>query len=264
MSDPDSSSLAVRGLPPEARLRPKGGEKIALYSCYFGAHEPFNPAAAASAQEGVACFVFTDRPDLATDPGTRPVVLTPDAAGPAIHSRLPKLCPHLFFEGFDWVVYIDNNARMVHSPGRIVHKIGKEFPDRPAGRYFFRHRRRDCAWDEADECLRLGFMTAQQHAHVIATFTAAGFPRRAGLFANTCLIQRMGSAATDRLNEAWFDSLTRYTRRDQVMLPFLLWQQGVPHHAVKPKIKDWADWPVFPEAERERFRRGVARANAAM
>ena len=258
MTDPQPMAPVPGGLPRQARLRPRAGGKVALVSCYFGAHEPFNPDATATAQDGVEAMVFTDRADLPLAPGTRAVVLPPDPAGPAIQSRLPKLCPHLFLEGFDWVVYVDNNARLIHSPARIVHKIGKEFPDRAEGRYFFRHRRRSCAWDEADECLRLGFMTQAQHAHVIATFTAAGFPRGFGLFANTCLIQRMGSAATDRLNEAWFTSLTSHTRRDQVMLPFLLWQQAVPHFAVKPKIKDWADWPVFTEAERARFRAAAA------
>ncbi|NTT86637.1 glycosyltransferase domain-containing protein [Tabrizicola fusiformis] len=255
-------SLVDRGLPPGARQRPQAGGKIALISCHFGQHEPFNPAAAATTQDGVEALVFTDRPGLPLAPGTRAVLLPSDPMGPALQSRLPKLCPHLFLEGFDWVIYIDNNARLLHSPARIVHKIGKEFPERPAGRYFFRHRRRDCAWDEADECLRLGYMTPAQHDHVMATFTQAGFPRRAGLYANTCLVQHMGSPATDVLNEAWFHSLTSHTRRDQVMLPFLLWQAALPHHAVKPKIKDWADWPVFSEAERTRYRAAAARLTA--
>jgi len=46
------------------------------------------------------------------------------------------------------------------------------------------------------------------------------------------------------------------------MLPFLLWQAALPHHAVKPKIKDWADWPVFSEAERARYRTAAARLTA--
>lgn len=255
-------ALVARALPSDARERPQTGARIALISCHFGLHEPFNPAAAATTQEGVEAIVFTDTPGLPLAPGTRAVVLPPDPAGPALQSRLPKLCPHLFLEGFDWVIYVDNNARLIHTPARIVHKIGKEFPGRPAGRYLFRHRRRHCAWDEADECLRLNYMTQAQHDHVIRTFTEAGYPRKAGLFANTCLVQRMGSAATDRLNEMWFNSLTSHTRRDQVMLPYLLWKEAVPHLAVKPKIVDWAEWPVFSDRDRARFRAEGARLTA--
>lgn len=241
-------------IPAHARVQATAPGQIALISCHFGGHEPFNPAAARTDQEGVVPVVFTDDPDLAVAPGTGRVVLPAAPVGPAIQSRLPKLCPHLFLQGFDWVIYLDNNARLTHSPARLIHKIRKEHPDPAPGRYLFRHRRRACAWDEADECLRLGYMTTEQHARVTQTFAAAGFPRNWGLFANTCLIQRMGSSETDALNEAWFQSLSTLTRRDQVMLPFLLWQRAVPHVGLRPKIKDWADWPVFSEAERARFR----------
>jgi hypothetical protein len=56
------------------------------------------------------------------------------------------------------------------------------------------------------------------------------------------------------LNTEWFESLTSITRRDQVMLPFLLWQSGVAHRTLRPKVKDWAEWPVFSESSRTRFR----------
>jgi hypothetical protein len=79
--------------------------------------------------------------------------------------------------------------------------VGEYFGS-PAGRDLFRHRRRDCAWDEADECLRLGYMTPDQHARVTAHFTAQALPRHAGLYVNTCLVQRMGCARTDALNAA--------------------------------------------------------------
>lgn len=242
----------------EVTVRPEAGAKLAVYSCYFGAHEPFNPEAAGADGQGYDRFVFTDHDSLPTSAAL--VQLRDQGEGPAILSRRPKLCPHLFFQGYDWVVYLDNNARFVLDPARIVKRVVKEHPDRPAGRYLFRHRRRDCAWDEADECLRLGYMTAGQHAQVTNIFRQADFPRHAGLFVNTCLIQRMGDAATDALNEAWYASLTTETRRDQVMLPWLLASRQCPHRVLSAKVKSWADWPIYSPKVRERFR---AAQNAA-
>jgi hypothetical protein len=235
------------------QLHQSGAARIAVYSCYFGQHEPFNPDATGSHGAGYDRFVFTDHEIL---PGTtaRLIALSDPGLGPAILSRLPKLCPHLFFAGYDWVIYLDNNARFLLDPARVIRRIAKEHPGTPQGRYLFRHRRRDCIWDEADECLRLGFMTPAQHAQISGILTAAAYPRHAGLFVNTCMIQRMGCAATDRLNTEWFESLTSITRRDQVMLPFLLWQSGVAHRTLRPKVKDWAEWPVFSESSRTRFR----------
>lgn len=244
------------GLPDPDRqaLRPTPGARLAVYSCYFGAHEPFNPDATGTGGQGYDRYVFTDHAQLPTSATLVP--LTDEGEGPAILSRLPKLCPHLFFQAYDWVIYLDNNARFLLSPPRVLKRIAKEHPDPPKGRYLFRHRRRDCVWDEADECLRLGFMTPQQHDRIATLFSEGRVPRHAGLFVNTCLIQRMGDAATDALNEAWYDSLATHTRRDQVMLPWLLSSRACPHRVLTVNVKQWVEWPLFSPKAREKFRRG--------
>lgn len=239
-------------------LTPRSGARIAVYSCYFGAHEPFNPEATGAENPACDRYVFTDHDSLPTAAQT--VRLTDQGQGPAILSRLPKLCPHLFFAGYDWVIYLDNNARFLLDPARIIRRVRKEHPDAPAGRYLFRHRRRSCAWDEADECLRLGYMTADQHSSILALFQSTGFPRNAGLYVNTCLIQRLGDPATDALNEAWFDSLSTHTRRDQVLLPWLLASRACPHRVLSARLKSWADWPIYSPAARARFRRRLKAA----
>lgn len=229
---------------------PAGGARLAVYSCYFGQHEPFNPEATGVESPAYDRFVFTDHADLPTT--ARLVPLEDRGEGPTILSRLPKLCPHLFFQSYDWVIYLDNNARFLLDPARMLRRITREHPETPAGRYLFRHSRRDCAWDEVDECLRLGTMSAEQHAAVKAHFTVKAFPRHAGLFANTCMIQRMGSPETDALDEVWYASLSEMTRRDQVLLPWLLASRACPHRKISARIKKWIDWPVFSPAARAR------------
>lgn len=242
------------------QIVPKATAKVAVYSCYFGAHEPFNPDATGTAGQGYDRYVFTDHDSLPTSASLVP--LQDAGEGPAILSRWPKLCPHLFFQAYDWVIYLDNNARFLRDPLHLLHRLGREHPDQPAGRYFFRHRRRDCAWDEADECLQKGLMTPAQHDRVVQVFREANFPRHAGLFVNTCLVQRMGSAETDRLNEAWYASLSTLTRRDQVMLPWLLASRACPHRALSIRPKTWAEWPIFSPADRARFRQTLGDAGA--
>lgn len=242
----------------DTQLKPQGEARLAVYSCYFGAHEPFNPEATGVAGQGYDRYVFTDHASLPTSATLVP--LADEGEGPAILSRLPKLCPHLFFQAYDWVIYLDNNARFALSPPRFLRRIAKEVPDQPKGRYLFRHRRRDCIWDEADECLRLGFMTPEQHKRVTGIFAESDYPRHAGLFVNTCLVQRMGDPATDALNEAWYDSLATHTRRDQVMLPWLLATRACPHQVLPVNIKQWVEWPLYSPKARDKFRRAQTAA----
>jgi hypothetical protein len=237
-----------------------GGAKIAVYSCYFGWHEPFHPRATGRDLPGVDRFVFTDHDTLPRSTARVVKLEDEDGYGPKILSRLPKLCPHLFFQGYDWVIYVDNNARLRLSAARIERRVRLQNPDHPPGRYLFRHAARDCAWDEAAECAIRGHMTQVELDRVKAVLSTFDHPRHDGLYVNTCLIQRMGSAATDALNETWFDSLSVYTRRDQVMLPVLLRQSGCPYRVLTTELEEWLDWPMFKPFVRTRFgRRALAR-----
>ena len=64
-------------------LRPGAdGPRIAVYSCYFGAHEPFNAAATGSDSPAYDRFVFTDHASL---PSPARLIRLEDAGeGPAI------------------------------------------------------------------------------------------------------------------------------------------------------------------------------------
>ena len=72
------------------KVQPVSGARIAVYSCYFGAHEPFNPEATGSDNPAYDRFVFTDHASLPTT--ARLVTLKDRGEGPAILSRLLTKC----------------------------------------------------------------------------------------------------------------------------------------------------------------------------
>jgi hypothetical protein len=234
--------------------------RIAVYSCWFGDYEPFNPAATGpdGKQDRI---VFTDRPQAVDAPGVRVVALTDPAKPPAILSRLPKLCPHRFLASYDWVIYVDNNATLRKTARQIVRFLDKRLGgDLPPGRFLFEHHRRDCAYDEIDACRSAGSIDPADADRLAEDLTVRGFPRHWGLFANTCLVQRMGSPETDALNEAWYASLTTQTRRDQVYLPYLLWSAQCPYKVVPGFTRKLIEWPLYGAKARAAHR---ARAGTA-
>lgn len=234
------------------RLRPKGRARVAFYSCYFGQYEPFNPAALGPPNQAHDQYIFTDRDHLE---GTKAQIVRLWDMGlePAILSRLPKLCPHLFFQGYDWVVYLDNRASRRLGPAKIVSKAVADHPDMPAGRYFFRHGERDCCWDEVEACFALGYISRSQRDRILNLLELAQFPRNQGLFVNTCMVQKMGCAKTDQLNELWFQSLITHCQRDQVLLPYLLARSATPYRVLSANMQDWIWWPLFSGIERNAF-----------
>jgi hypothetical protein len=239
------------------------GPRITVYSCYFGVYEPFNPEA--TSQEGDhARVVFTDHPGLSSQGVT--VQREAEGGDPGRLSRLAKLRPHLFFGDQDWVIYIDNGARLTVPPGEIVARIEAEYPGgAPAGRYLFRHDRRTCAYREARLCMRQGKIPRADYRRQVAHYQAAGFPENWGLFVNTVMIQKMGDPATDAFNDAWFDHYMAFSRRDQVSLPFMLWQKGYPLRVLPFAMTDVTRWPYFRRWKRLKFQAAEARkaANAS-
>lgn len=229
------------------------GPRIAVYSCYFGLHEPFNPLA--TGPEGPwERVVFTDRKKLPVDGVRIETVSRPDLSS-AILSRLPKLCPHRWFSDLDWVIYIDNRANLKRPANEIVAEIEARYPNgAPPGRYLFPHRKRVCAWREVRACRNKGFIAKDVAKRVFSIFEHSAFPTDFGLFVNTCMIQKMGSAATNRLNDVWFAQLADVVHRDQILLPYLLWLSGTPYEVLEHDPQDLFDWPVIKAWQRERFR----------
>ena len=239
-------------------LLPERG-RIAVYSCHFGRYEPFHDHALGPEGDWDR-VIFTDQPDLVAE--GRRIVLLPegfDGLTAKQASRLPKLVPEMFFGRHDWVIYVDNRARLMVRPDALVARIeAGQGGEVPAGRYLARLPQRGCAWREARVCLRKGFMDDAEFARVQALFTGAGFPREAGMFMNTALVQRMGSEATARLNEEWFRAFREVAGRDQVLLPFVIWQTGLVQQELGFGLEEMIRWPVFGRRIRRLFQKGQA------
>lgn len=238
-----------------------GQPRITVYSCYFGVYEPFNPDATAQAGDH-ARAVFTDHAELSVAGVTfhRAQAGGGAEADAGRLSRVAKLRPHLFFSDQDWVIYIDNGAKLSVPPAEIVARIEAEYPDgAPAGRYLFRHQRRTCAYREARLCMRQGKIPRADYRRQVAHYKAAGFPEDWGLFVNTVMIQKMGDPATDAFNDRWHAHFTEFSRRDQVSLPFMLWQEGYPVRILPFGMKDVAVWPLYRRWKRLKFQAAEAR-----
>lgn len=247
-----------------AALRAAGGllperGRIAVYSCYFGSYEPFY--APALGDEGDwDRIIFTDQPDLPA-PGRRLVQMGPGFDGLTAKqmSRLPKLCPEAFLQNYDWVIYVDNRARLLPRADALIARIeAGQGGDAAPGRYLARHAQRTCAWRESRVCLRKGFFSQEEFDRIRAAFEAADFPRDAGLFVNTALVQKMGSEATKAMNAAWFQAFCTLGGRDQVLLPYVLHQSGHRAQALGFPLTEVIQWPVFGKRIRHRFQAGEA------
>ena len=249
-------TLALLGVLPLAKP-----PRVLVYSCYFGVYEPFNPKATGSGA-GYDRIVLTDQP--VSSPGIQIMqgVLGAEPGDATTLSRLAKMRPHLFFAQYDWVIYIDNSASLLVDPFDMIAQIeAAQGGEAPGGRYLFPHQRRTCAYREARLCMKKGRIPRADYRRQIQHYQAAGFPMDRGLFVNTMMVQKMGDPATDAFNDAWYAHFLTFSKRDQISLPFMLWQESYPIRLMPQSLFDLAQWPVFKKFRRVQYQSAqVARA----
>lgn len=243
-------------------VQPERG-RIAVYSCWFGDYEPYNPLA--MGPEGPwDRILFTDDPKLEPE-GVRVVRLKPGRGGlsPKQMSREPKLWPERYLARYDWVIYVDNRAILMMPPNEIVAAIeGLHGEAAPAGRYLLPHQQRNCAWQELRECRRLKMIDSEEHRRVKAIFSEEDYPKGAGLYVNTCMVQKMGCPATEEMNRAWFDSFLFVVGRDQILLPFILWSMQISPQLLEIPHQGLIRWPLFGKQRRKNYQSEAARRRA--
>jgi hypothetical protein len=90
----------------------------------------------------------------------------------------------------------------------------------------FKHPWRTCAYDEIDECVKRGKLTATQGDKARSHLMLAGFPRHFGLWACGMVARRVHCNSLQIFMAPFWWDMTKDCPRDQIWLPFVLWRIG--------------------------------------
>ncbi len=190
---------------------------IVLYSALYGRGEPPNLQVFGPFTH-VRRVLFTDRDDLSL-PGVEVIRDPLCGLDPARASRRAKLCPHRYF-GEDWSIWLDNKSRLKRDPVEIVEALTAQSD---AGFFAFPHFRRDCVYDELQTCWENGLDDFRLLKERQETYRRQGMPRHAGLIEGHFIARRHGDPAVAAFGDHWFEHVLRYSRRDQISFPYLVW-----------------------------------------
>lgn len=136
---------------------------------------------------------------------------------PIRRSRCVKLLPHLWLPPHDVSLWIDASFLWKEANPLTLADLYLKDADMAV----VRHYQRNCLYDEADECARLGLDDESLIRDQVSRYETLGFPRHAGLY-YTGLLLRRNTPAMRRLNEVWWAEVCRGSRRDQISFPYLI------------------------------------------
>lgn len=141
---------------------------------------------------------------------------------PARVSRQVKHLPHEYFPDHEWSIWIDANLQLNCAPPVLM-------PQAPQAWDFacWRHPFRDCLYAEATACVREGKDDPATIQAQIERYREQDFPEHAGLMENNVLVRRHHAPALIDLAQAWWEEISRGSRRDQLSFPIVAAQRSL-------------------------------------
>jgi len=193
--------------------------RVALITGCYGAYDPVRPLPEGHGFDDAVCV--TDTPSGIGD-GWR-VHVEPRDEHPRLAAKRPKMLPWLFTD-CDAAVWLDASFEITSNRFRWwvdqhLERDGFVVWKHPEPRLDF--------GDEASVCWDFPKYRDYNLRGQVQHYLQQGMPRRWGLFACGTIGWRF-DPKVKRLGARWYDENVRWSIQDQVSLPFLLWDSGMP------------------------------------
>lgn len=136
------------------------------------------------------------------------------------NSRIQKILAHKYFDA-EFTIYMDGNMKLLVSPEELVEKYMAGFD-----MALFKHGVRNCIYDEALECARLGLDDVETIIEQAKHYEDLEYEKHKGLYQGGFIIRR-NNERVRRFEEAWWADFCRYSRRDQLSMMPAIDRSGV-------------------------------------
>ena len=140
---------------------------------------------------------------------------------PRMVARFYKLNPQLLLPDYDWWLWIDGSMRVRQNPAEMVASVKR------ADIITFRHRSRACAYDEGRRCINDKRAPFEDVMRQLEDYRKRGLPEQFGLYETGVLLRR-NCRDTVVLNAEWWAEVQKHTVRDQISLPMVQFELGLP------------------------------------
>lgn len=204
--------------------------KIAVVTAIFGEYDALMPVDH-KWTINTDFFVFSDRKFRSLG-GWQQLHTPYHHPDPRRKARFIKLNLPLFFEDYDWVIWVDGNVLICSDPQDIVKKVMSE--DTDFSTYY--HPLRDSIIAEAAACAQRRKEDPKELAQHLSRIHIADYRSTKGLFETMVMVLRPASPSVKSMFAKWWGLLSKGSKRDQLSLPIAMAE--TPNLNFKPIEKD--------------------------
>jgi hypothetical protein len=194
-------------------------DRVAIYTAIYGGYDSLRDQPACP---GADYICFTDDPKLSSSQWAVRFV-TPRYSHPRLSAKWFKMFPHKALLSYRHTIWIDGGVQLAAED--FVEAMLS--PLDSSGLALMRHPVRDNILDEAEACIPLPKCRNLPLLDQVAHYRRKGFKDNRGLYAGTILVRDNSSRRIRRLGRLWMKENLRWTSRDQLSLPYLLWRLNI-------------------------------------
>ncbi len=207
--------------------------KLIVYSCitsgFDAAHRTLLRGEALQQEEDVRYILFSDtlQPcSMSTGGMTWEVqnIRWSHSLCPRRTARYHKCLPHVVLPPHQKSLWVDGNFAF-KSINPLV-DIANVYLADGFNIATYRHRDRQCVYQEERACLRF----RKDQAHILrkqlSSYQSEGYPTYNGLAETGCLV-RHNNVTMQEFNDTWWSEIERHSFRDQISFPYVCWKLGV-------------------------------------
>jgi hypothetical protein len=136
------------------------------------------------------------------------------------NAKIYKLLSSLMFPQYDYIIWEDGNHQLKMDPQKIFEEYGNDFD-----LLLFKHPDRVCTYQEMNAVAQWKLDELPNIQNQFNFYKGVGMPEKWGLFEmSTFIIKNTPIINTFQL--MWYEQICKFTSRDQISLPFVLWKLG--------------------------------------
>ena len=202
-------------------------KRVAIYTAIFGDRDSYREPP----RGDYDCYLFTDKPVPTEHAIVRhsPMLIPGD---PTRSARMYKLLPHVFLPDYELTLWMDGDFVL-----NDVDVLGMEREYLSKTHLAtFTHRFRQCAYDEAKECLARRLDDPDVIARQMEFYRSAGYPEQIGLAETGIQLRRSQELSIKAFGAEWWREVLRGSRRDQLSFNFTAWRIGLAYSVFNGRV----------------------------
>ncbi len=200
-------------------LRKFNSKSVVIYTAISGEYDELKEPC--FVDENLKYVCFTDNRKLHSDVWEVRYVDLPENMEARHWVRKFKVLPHLFFPEYETSIWVDASLGILQDLRKYMMQYQKA-----SDILFFPHYARDCVYDEGAICMvwkkdNKKDLAAQMHAYY-----EEGYPEHNGLVLGGCIVRNHNEKKIISVMEEWWREICRFSKRDQVSLPYVLYKNN--------------------------------------